>query len=71
MCKAMSSKEVTSASENSTEKTTFRKLLLTTCQDEFEKCSAGLVDIEIKKRKNVHINQDVSSLLFILSSVFH
>ena len=50
MCQALSTKEVTSASDPA-ETTNFRKLLLTRCQKEFEKDSAGLVDVENKKKE--------------------
>lgn len=50
MCQALSSKEVASSS-NPSETTNFRKLLLTRCQKEFEKDSAGLVDVENKKKE--------------------
>ena len=50
MCQALSTKEVASAA-NPAETTNFRKLLLTRCQKEFEKDSAGLVDVENKKKE--------------------
>lgn len=50
MCQAMSTKEVAS-SANPSETTNFRKLLLTRCQKEFEKDSAGLIDVENKKKE--------------------
>ena len=50
MCRALSTKEVASAA-NPAETTNFRKLLLTRCQKEFEKDSAGLVDVENKKKE--------------------
>lgn len=58
MCQALSAKEVAS-STNPAETTNFRKLLLTRCQREFEKDSAGLVDVENKK-KEIEANEDVS-----------
>jgi hypothetical protein len=50
MCQALSTKEVTSASDPA-ETTNFRKVLLTLCQKEFEKDSTGLVDVENKKKE--------------------
>ena len=50
MCQALSTKEVTSASDPA-ETTNFRKLLLTRCQREFENDSTGLVDVENKKKE--------------------
>lgn len=64
MCQALSTKEVTS-SYNSAETTNFRKLLLTRCQQEFEKDSAGLVDVENKK-KEIEENEDVIAVYFFI-----
>ena len=50
MCLALSSKEVVSAA-NEKETTTFRKLLLTRCQKEFEKDNNGLLIVEEKKKE--------------------
>ena len=55
MCHALSTKEVAS-SNNPSETTNFRKLLLTRCQREFEKDSAGLVEVE-NKRKEIEENE--------------
>lgn len=63
MCQALSTKEVSSAA-NPAETTNFRKLLLTRCQKEFEKDSAGLQDVE-KKKKEIEAsdNEDKKKLL--------
>ena len=50
MCWKLSSKEVTSTA-NPKETTTFRKLLLTRCQKEFEKDIAGLQEAEAKRKE--------------------
>jgi translation initiation factor 4G len=50
MCRALITKEVASTG-NPAETTNFRKLLLTSCQREFEKDSAGMVDVENKKKE--------------------
>jgi|688.fasta_scaffold1122268_1 hypothetical protein len=50
MCRALSTKEVASTG-NPAETTNFRKLLLRSCQKEFEKVGAGLVDVENKKKE--------------------
>lgn len=57
MCQALSTKEVAS-SANPAETTNFRKLLLTRCQKEFEKDSAGLVEVDNKK-KEIEAAEDV------------
>lgn len=56
MCQALSNKEV--AAESGTETTNFRKLLLTRCQREFEKDSAGLADVE-KMKKDIEAADSV------------
>ena len=50
MCHALSTKEVAS-NANPSETTNFRKLLLTRCQREFEKDSAGLIEVENKRKE--------------------
>lgn len=67
MCQALSAMEVAS-STNPAEKTNFRKLLLTRCQREFEKDSAGLVDVENKK-KEIEANEDVCIFFFSSESL--
>lgn len=46
----MFTKEVPS-SANPSETTSFRKLLMTLCQKEFEKGSAGHIDVEKRKKE--------------------
>ena len=61
MCHALSTKEVAS-SNNPSETTNFRKLFLTRCQKELEKDSAGLVEVE-NKRKEIEENEDKDKVL--------
>lgn len=61
MCHALSTKEV-ATSANPAETINFRKLLLTRCQREFEKDSAGLADVE-KKKKEIETAESVLRFL--------
>ena len=76
MCQMLSTKEVAS-SDNPNETTNFRKLLLTRCQQEFEKDSVGLMEVE-KMKKEIeqaemvlfYKNSQVKFLLLQLVFVF-
>ena len=50
MCQALLTKQVAS-SANPAEPINFHKLLLARCQKEFESSSAGIIDVEIKKKE--------------------
>jgi translation initiation factor 4G len=69
MCQALSTKEVASAA-NPAETTNFRKLLLTRCQKEFEKDSAGLVDVENKKKEIETAETVLRTKLYLLKLQF-